>query len=59
LNTLFHIPQQALLHSAIHAIWQVEDDNEIISETIIPKGVVEIIFDFGETKPVHAKLGGK
>lgn len=43
----------------IGAVWQTEGKPGFRRETIIPKGVVEIIFDLGGSSAVEARLGNK
>ena len=57
LNTHFHIPQERYARQVIHSIWQVEGFTSFQNEIIIPKGVVEIIFNF--KNPVAAQINGK
>jgi AraC-like DNA-binding protein len=59
LKNNLYIPRQEISASAINSIWQVEGLPELNRETIIPKGVVEVIFDLGESNSVHAKLNDK
>jgi AraC-like DNA-binding protein len=53
----FHIPEAPHLKDVIHSIWQIERGASFRKEYIIPKGVVEIIFNFSSTIP--AQLNGK
>lgn len=53
-----YIPPPGYLSSVIRHIWQTDGVHHFSTELIIPKGVVEIIFDCGNT-PVHASLGSK
>lgn len=51
-----YLPATNYLQNVMSLIWQVDGfPNQ--QETIIPKGVVEIIFDFGENIPVQAQFG--
>lgn len=44
-----HIPQNGLAKEIVHSIWQVEGYPEFGNETLIPSGIVEIIFDLEES----------
>jgi AraC-like DNA-binding protein len=59
LITHFYIPQYPLLKNVIHSFWQVDGQSVFQFENIIPKGVVEIIFNFSDTYPIGAELNGK
>lgn len=41
----------------MHSIWQVDGNPGYKTETIIPKGIVEIIFNFSEQDVILAQLG--
>ena len=43
----------------IQSIWQVESINSFQQELILPKGVVEIIFNFSDCPPISANLGSR
>jgi AraC-like DNA-binding protein len=43
----------------IHSIWQVEHFTSFQKEQIIPKGIVEIIFNFSDSSFIPAQLGSK
>lgn len=53
-----YIPPPGYLNSIIRHIWQTDGVHRFDTELIIPKGVVEILFDCGNA-PVHASLGSK
>lgn len=55
----FYIPHTAYLKSVISAIWQVNGPTPFRNETIIPKGVIEVIFNFSENVPIQATLANK
>ncbi|MEP6595161.1 MAG: helix-turn-helix transcriptional regulator [Ginsengibacter sp.] len=57
MNSNFCIPQTANLKTVIHSIWQVENFGSFHKEQIIPKGIVEIIFNFSESSLIPAQLG--
>jgi len=49
LENNFYNPQNSPIKELIHFVWQVERINfEITQETILPKGIIEIIFDFND-----------
>lgn len=52
----FTIPQSPLVKDTVCAFWQVHrHNNPSLDETIIPKGIVEIIFSF-ETTNLYARI---
>jgi AraC-like DNA-binding protein len=51
----FFIPQVQPLKSIVQLFWQTNWLTQFATETIIPRGIIEIIFDFSE-QPVHASL---
>jgi len=56
MENLFTIPQSALIKDIVCAFWQTHRRNSpSLNETIIPKGVVEIIFSFEPTK-LYARI---
>ena len=59
MNSNFYIPQSSYLQNIIHSIWQVERFNSFHKEHIIPKGIVELIFNFSDGAPILAQLEGK
>lgn len=56
MNDDIFIPQSPHLKNSIRFIWQVSGLIPFLNETILPKGVVEIIFNFSE-QPVDAQIG--
>lgn len=59
MNNYFHIPQASHHRCVIHSIWQVERFNSYHHENIIPKGIVEIIFNFENSAQIPASVGSK
>jgi AraC-like DNA-binding protein len=59
LNSNICIPQTAHLKNIIHSIWQIEGFTRFHNEHIMPKGMVEIIFNFSGGSPIHALLCDK
>ena len=59
LNNNFYIPQASHHKNVVHSIWQVERVNSYHNENIIPKGIVEIIFNFDNGDPIPAFVGSK
>lgn len=59
MNSNIYIPQALHLKNAIHSIWQVEGFTSFHKEHIIPKGIVEIIFNFSDGAPVPGCVGNK
>jgi AraC-like DNA-binding protein len=51
----FYIPVKP--HAAIHSVWQIDDFIAYSYEQIVPKGVTEIIFNFGEGAAIEARIG--
>ena len=43
----------------IHSIWQIDRGTSFQQENIIPKGIVEVIFNFSEGSPIVAEFGSK
>lgn len=41
----------------VHSFWQTERNTNFKTETIIPQGVVEIIFNFTDDEKIEAQLG--
>ena len=55
----FAIPQSVLIKDTVCSLWQLHRSNDpSLNETIIPKGVVEIIFNF-ETAKLYAQINNK
>ena len=59
MNTHFYLPEQELLQTFVHCIWQTEGKTAFQQEIIIPKGITEIIFDFGSSEPIAAVINNK
>lgn len=59
MNNNTYIPQTKYLESVIRSIWQVKGLRPYQNEIIIPKGVVEIIFDLSESIPVQSNIHNK
>lgn len=57
LNAQVFIPQAPELKNTIRSIWQVEHLNSSKQEVILPKGVIEVIFDLKENSSVISHLG--
>lgn len=55
MGTSFYIPSEKPLADAVQSFWQVTRNNSYEKEIIIPKGIVEIIFNFSPTV-IHADL---
>jgi AraC-like DNA-binding protein len=54
-----YIPKEFCFKHAIQAIWQVDTFHLFHKEYIIPKGVVEVIFNFSDSSSIPAQLGSK
>lgn len=59
MNSSFYIPQIPHLQNLIHSFWQVDHFTSFQKEYIIPKGVVEVVFNFSGDVPVPAQLGNR
>jgi len=59
LNSYHHIPETALSKDITHAVWQIEGFTSFHNEHILPKGIVEVIFNFSGSFPIHAQVGKK
>ena len=51
-----YIPEGKPLSDKVQALWQVTRENSYRQEVIVPKGVVEIIFNFDPETPFCASL---
>ena len=59
MNNSFAIPQPPFIKDIVCSFWEVRRHNEpSLQETIIPKGIVEIIFSF-ETTPLHVSINNR
>lgn len=54
MNSNYYIPQAGYIQNIIHSCWQVEGLARFKKELIIPKGVVEIIFNFSDQTAIAA-----
>jgi len=52
----FYIPKETCFKQVMHSIWQVDQYTNCNKEYIIPKGVVEIIFNFSHSGATTAQL---
>lgn len=59
LNTHFYIPKETCYKNIIQSIWQVERPTSFHTENIIPKGVIEIIFNLSEHSNIMAQLNNE
>ena len=57
MNYHLYIPEAPGFKNIIHAIWQVDQSTTFKEEYIIPKGIVEVIFNFSNSSPILAELG--
>lgn len=59
MNNNFTLPQSLLTKDIVCSFWEVRRHNEpSLQETIIPKGLVEMIFSF-ETSPLQVKINNR
>jgi len=54
----YHTPQPSDFSSAIHSVWQLDGHTPFQKEQILPKGIVEIIFNFSEGSPIPVQMDG-
>lgn len=59
MNSNLCIPQTSRFSHAIQAIWQIERHAPLHKETIVPKGVVEIIFNLNDHFPIFSQIGDR
>lgn len=59
MDSKWYLPHTDPYKQVIQSIWQVERLTVFQTEQIIPKGIVEIIFNFSSTSPILAQLEGK
>jgi AraC-like DNA-binding protein len=59
LNSHIYIPQSPHLKNAIHSVWQTGGLTPFHNEHIIPKGIVEVIFNFSDSASMHAYMGDR
>ena len=55
----YHTPQPTDFCNAIHSIWQIKGFTPFQKEQILPKGIVEIIFNFSEGTPIPVETDGR
>ena len=58
MNDDIFIPQSPHLKNSVRFIWQVSGLTPFLNETILPKGVIEIIFNFSEHL-INAQIGSQ
>lgn len=58
MNSNQYIPT-ARFKNVIHSIWQIEGFTPFHHEHIIPKGIVEVIFNFSDGSPILSRVGDK
>jgi AraC-like DNA-binding protein len=59
MNEETYIPNTPFLKNIFCSIWQISGFSKYQYEIIIPKGIVEIIFNLGEFHSVQARLGNQ
>ena len=59
MNNNFYIPKSTQFNNVVHSIWQVERNASFHREQILPKGIVEIIFNFSDSFHIPAQLDTK
>lgn len=56
MSSNIYIPKTKYLKQVIRSIWQTNYQTNFKQEIIIPKGIVEIIFDLGGSAPIHGTI---
>jgi len=56
LNSNIYIPHTEHFKNVIHSFWQTEGNPAFHTEHIIPKGIVEVVFNFSHDVPITAVL---
>lgn len=59
LNNSLHIPQTSRFNHVIQAVWQIERRTPLHKEIIVPKGMVEIIFNLNDHSPILSQIGSR
>jgi AraC-like DNA-binding protein len=59
LNSSIYIPASPHLKNTIRSIWQTGGRTPFHTEHIIPKGIIEVIFNFSGGSPIHVNVGEK
>ena len=59
MNNNLSIPHTSRFSNVIHSIWQMERRAPLHKEFIIPKGVVEIIFNLNDQFPILSQIGSR
>ena len=59
MHNIFHIPHTSRLSSVVHSCWQTERFSPFDKELIIPKGIVEVIFNFSGHTSIGAEIGAR
>ena len=59
MNSNYYIPESAHFKDVIHSLWQIEGSTSFHNEHILPKGIVELIFNFSDGSPISAQVGKK
>ncbi len=57
MNSQAYIPAVQCFQNIVKVIWQTNRAGAFIQEQIIPKGIIEVIFNFSEGAPIAARLG--
>lgn len=57
MENTFSIPQTPFLKNTVCSFWQTKRNTNFQTEIIIPKGGVEIIFNFSDQYTIHAQFG--
>ena len=59
MNSNIYIPKSQHFRNAIHSVWQTGGLTPFHNEHIIPKGIVEVIFNFSDGPPMPARVGDR
>jgi len=59
LNSNIHIPQSPHHKNLVHSVWETGGTTSFHKENIIPKGIIEVIFNFSDGSPMTAHVGDR
>jgi AraC-like DNA-binding protein len=57
MSSTVYIPSQPAEKNIIQLIWQVDHKTVFQKERIIPRGIVEVIFNFSGSNTIHVEIG--
>lgn len=59
MDSRFLMPSSQPAKDIVHSFWQTDRSSPFHTELIVPKGIVEVIFNFTEQHPIKAQLSHK